>query len=351
MLWSLSAAANQLNEAKYQEVAEWVYSYLQESFWDDSNQGLHWMLDYQGYPVESKKQIYAQAFGIYALAEYARLTDEPSPIDKAITLFELIEQHSFDPDRGGYLEAFGPSWEAMDDLRLSEKDANEAKTMNTHLHILEAYSNLYRVYKNEKLAAALAGLISLFLDRFIDPNNYHLHLFFDEDWHLKSEEVSYGHDIEAAWLLVEAAEVLGEKALIDQCRTIAVQIARVTIAEGLDHDGSLFNEGRGKTIIDTDKHWWPQAEAIIGFYNAFQISGETHFLVQAQRCWQFIDRYLKDSKGGEWHWMVDQQGSPILDREDKAGPWKAPYHNGRMCLELLDRTSYNQSPAHNPQSQ
>ncbi|MEO0339026.1 MAG: AGE family epimerase/isomerase [Bacteroidota bacterium] len=337
LLWSFASAARILDEPKYQQIADRAYYFLIDNFSDDVNGGMNWMLNYQGQVIDGKKQIYAQAFAIYAFSEYHRLSGQPKALEKAIALFKLIEQHSFDQEQGGYLEAFGQAWEPLEDFRLSEKDANEAKTMNTHLHILEAYTNLYRVYNNTRLASALGRLIQLFLDRFIDSNTHHLHLFFDEDWKLKSDEVSYGHDIEAAWLLVEAAEVLGNPPLLSKCKEIAVQIAEVTIAEGLDNDGSLFNEGRGKAIIDSDKHWWPQAEAIVGFYNAYQISGKTDYIDRVQQIWQFVERYLKDPEGGEWHWMVNHKGIPILDKEDKAGPWKAPYHNGRMCMELLHR--------------
>ncbi len=337
ILWTFAAAARLEGKQEYRRMADRAFQYLIQYFWDVANGGVNWMLDYQGNLVAGKKQIYAQAFAVYALAEYFQLTRQQAVLEKAVELFGLIEYYSRDKEKGGYIEAFSPTWSPLNDFRLSNKDANEAKTMNTHLHILEAYTNLYRVHQAAPLRMALKGLTELFLDRFIDKDTKHLHLFFNENWDLKSSEISYGHDIEAAWLLVEAAELLGEKALLRQCEELAVAIATVTIREGVDKDGGLFNEGKGQEVIDSDKHWWPQAEAVVGFYNAYQISQQEKFLLQARKTWQFIDRFLKDKTDGEWNWMVDQLGKPILDKEDKAGPWKAPYHNGRMCMELLRR--------------
>lgn len=247
-------------------------------------------------------------------------------------LFGFIEQYGFDKENGGYFEAFSRDWQLLDDLRLSDKDANEAKTMNTHLHILEAYTNLYRIEKSELVRLALKRLIDCFIDKFIDKKTHHLKLFFDEKWNLKSNEISFGHDIECSWLLFEAAEVLGEQALIEQLKVLALNMATATLKEGLDQDGAVFNEKNGE-YLDTDKHWWPQAEAVVGFWNAYRLSDKEQFKYAALACWSFIQQYLKDEEQGEWHWRVNQQGIPILS-EDKAGAWKAPYHNGRMCMEI-----------------
>lgn len=335
ILWTFSAAARKKGGQNYETMADRSYQYLLEYFWDKNYGGVYWMVDYQGNLVNGRKQIYAQAFAIYAFTEYYQLTQKREALDRAIEIFDLVEQYSLDKSHGGYLEAFGNDWQPIADFRLSVKDANEAKTMNTHLHILEAYTNLYKVYKAEAVKDALQRLIELFINHFIDPETKHLHLFFDENWELKSHEVSYGHDIEAAWLLVKAAKELEEPNLLDHCSKLALEIANVTIQEGLDEDGSLFYEGKGIQITNSNKHWWPQAEGVLGFYYAFKISGDERYLSHAKLIWQFIDTFLKDRNQGEWYWMVDQSGRPILDQEDQAGPWKAPYHNGRMCLELM----------------
>ena len=214
ILWAAAATARQTSEQTYANLAHQSYKYLLKNFKDDENGGLFWMLDAEGQLVSSKKQIYAQAFGIYALTEYYLLTQKTAALEEAQAIFNLIEKHSFQKEKNGYLEAFDAEWKLLEDMRLSEWDANEAKTMNTHLHILEAYTNLYRVDKRSLVKEALQNLIECFLDKFIDPKSAHLKLFFDEDWNSKSNEISYGHDIECSWLLCEAAEVLEDNALL-----------------------------------------------------------------------------------------------------------------------------------------
>jgi len=336
ILWSFAAAARYSGRDDYRRLAERAYAYLHEHFADREQGGVYWLLDCEGSPLDTKKQIYAQAFTVYALAEYYRLGGSREALDWAVELYGLIERYSRDRQQGGYLEAFDRDWGLLADLRLSEQDANEAKTMNTHLHLLEAYTNLYRAWPDGQLHQDLLDLIDLFLNRFIDPQTYHLHLFFDEHWKLKSHTISFGHDIEAAWLLTEAAALTGEAALIEKVKTTAVAIAAATLAEGVDADGGLFNEAGPQGLTDTDKHWWPQAEAMVGFWNAWELSGEARFTAAARRSWGFIREYLVDRAGGEWRWGVRRDGAPMRE-ENKAGPWKAPYHNTRACLEMIGR--------------
>lgn len=337
ILWTFSEAARAYPEkASWKLIAHRAFDYLIQYFWDGKEGGLFWMLDCYGKPVQDKKQIYAQAFGIYALAAYYQLTQNRQALDRATELFWLIEQYSFDRKMDGYWEAFSRDWKPLSDLRLSEKDANEAKTMNTHLHVLEAYTALYRIAPGKELAKALRGLICLFAGKFIDQGTGHLRLFFDEDWVLKSESISFGHDIEASWLLQEAGEALNDPELIETSRRLAVFIAETTILEGADADGGLFNEAGPGGIVDRGKDWWPQAEAIVGFLNAWQVSGDVRFAMAALRSWDFIQGYLLDEAEGEWYWALSAKGLP--DREnDKAVPWKCPYHNGRACLEIVRR--------------
>lgn len=336
ILWSFSAAARCFGDGTYRKLADRAYAYLRDHFRDSLHGGVFWMLDKDGKPVETKKQIYAQAFAIYALAEYHRLNRNEEPMVWAMEIFFLIENHSYDGKNGGYLEAFTREWGTLADVRLSEKDANEAKTMNTHLHVLEAYTNLYRVWPEERVRSRLQYLIELFLNRFLDHTTGHLRLFFDEEWQLRSDLISFGHDIEAAWLLGEAAEVLAIPELEQKVKSVAIQIAEATLAEGVDADGGLFNEADSKGLTDTDKHWWPQAEAMVGFLHAYQLSGDDRFYEAAASSWHFIQQYLIDEKNGEWYWSVTRDREPVLS-EDKAGPWKAPYHNTRACLEMIVR--------------
>ena len=334
ILWAFSAAARKTQNPAYRKIADRAWEYIYTHFRDKEKGGMFWMLKANGEVKDPKKQIYAQAFAMYAFSEYYMLTSSSLALSAAVEIFRLIEQHSYDPVQKGYLEAFDRNWQEMEDLRLSEIDANEAKTMNTHLHILEAYTNLFRIYPEPELKLSLRSLILLFIEKFIDPETSHLHLFFDEEWNLKSRQISFGHDIECSWLLHEAAEVLDEKSILEKVIPITVQMAKATLENGLDIDGSVFNE-KLDSHIDTNKHWWPQAEAVVGFWNAWQLSGEEKYKLAAINCWNFIQTYIKDTEHGEWFWGRDEHGQ--LLQEDKAGPWKAPYHNSRMCLEMIRR--------------
>lgn len=335
ILWTFSAGARVTGKNNFQTLAERAYRYLIDYFWDTTSGGVFWMLDYRGQPVQDKKQVYAQAFAMYAFTEYYRLTADHEALEKAHLLFQLMEKHSLDKMRGGYLEAFGRDWQPIADLRLSDKDANEAKTMNTHLHVLEAYTNLHRVAPSTATASALKALILLFLDKFIDPHTGHLNLFFDEDWNLKSRDISFGHDIEASWLLCEAAEILGNPSLLKKARNAAILISNESLRTGIDpKDGGMFYEAHAdRSISRANKDWWPQAEAVVGFMNAWKISGEARFLTAARQSWTFIEEHLKQ-KTGEWYWAITPDGQPDTVN-DKAGPWKCPYHNGRACLEIM----------------
>ena len=333
ILWAVSAASRALDDDTYRPLADRAYEYLTTHFWDETHGGIYWMLRPDGTPLKTKKQVYAQAFAIYALAEYHRLTDEPEPLARAIQLFELLEEHAFDGAEGGYFEAYSRDWHLLDDVRLSAK---APKSMNTHLHVLEAYTTLHRAWPEPALKTQLRDLIRLFLDTILDAETHHVISFFDECWTPRSELISFGHDIEASWLLVEAAEVIGEAALLEETQAAAVRIARTTQDEGQDADGGLLYEIHADGTLDDDKHGWPQAEAIVGFVNAYQISGEQAFLDAALRCWDFTQQHMLDAAHGEWLYRVARTGAPYPD-DDKVGPWKGPYHNTRACLEIMRR--------------
>ena len=336
ILWTFSSAALRLQSEQYLSEARRAKEYLFAHFFDAHFGGTYWMLHADGTPADTKKQIYSQAFFIYALTEYHRASGDEEALSKAKKLFRLIEQHSFDSVKNGYLEAYSRDWQLLEDLRLSEKDANEKKTMNTHLHILEAYSNLYRVWKDETLARQLRNLIDLFLEKIIDPVSGHLNLFFDEEWRCKSTLHSFGHDIEASWLLEEAARVLGDEAMLRKLKPVTLRIAEAA-TEGLNNRGALINERDWSTGHRDERcDWWPQAEAVVGFFNAWQLSGEEAWLNKTGNSWDFIKQQLVDREQGEWFWSVSPEGEQ--DRvNDKAGFWKCPYHNSRMCLELIER--------------
>lgn len=336
ILWAFSSAYRVLGNKEYLELAHRAKNYIIEHFWDRNLAGVFWMLDYNGNPVDKKKQIYAQAFAIYALTEYYKVTEDSEALDYAIWLFDLIEQYSYDKDKPGYFEAYSDDWILLEDLRLSEKDANEKKTMNTHLHILEAYTNLFRVWKDERLQHQLTNLIEIFIERIINHQTNSFDLFFDENWNPKSKETSFGHDIEGSWLLYEATEVLGNKELLKKVQDITIKMAAQVANNGIDADGAVLNEGQYGKIIDYDKHWWPQAEGIVGFINAWQLTNDPRHLTHAFNIWNFTKDKIIDNENGEWYFRVNRSGIPYTE-EDKVGPWKCPYHNGRACLEIIER--------------
>lgn len=336
LLWTFSAAARQTGNLQFKAMADRAFDYLIYYFWDDLEGGMFWTVDFQGNPLNTQKQIYAQAFAIYAFSEYHLLTQNREALDKAIEIFWLIEKYSLDRERGGYLSAFARDWNDMDDIRLSEKDANEAKIMNTHLHLLEAYTNFYRAQPTTAVKERLYYILDIYLRYFYRPVDGSLYLYFDENWHSISNDTSFGHDIESSWLLWEAAEVLGDENLLERTKVVSIHLAEAVLQHGLDTDGGVFNERHANGHFDTDKHWWPQTEAVVGFWNAWELTGRKVFYETASHSWDFIKNFILDGSNSEWHWRVDQSGSPILE-EDKAGPWKAPYHNGRMCMEMLRR--------------
>ena len=333
ILWTYSAAYQITGNPKHKLMADRAYEYIAKYFIDFKNGGVFWSLDNQGQVVSDKKQTYAQAFAIYALSEYHKINEYKRAKDFCLRIFELMEEHTYDVLNNGYLEALSAQWGKLADVRLSDKDMNADKTMNTHLHVLEAYTNLYRIWPDQKLKGRLKNLIEVMLDRFVNDQG-HFNLFFTDKWELLSHEISFGHDIEGAWLLCEAAEVLGDEELIERVNQIAIKMTDAAL-KGLDTDGGLMNEAGPDGIIDDDKHWWPQAEALVGLINAWQITGNEEYMVQMKRVWTFIRTYIMD-KDGEWHWKVNRHGD-IDYQEDKAGPWKCPYHNGRAMIEIMNR--------------
>ena len=331
ILWTFSAAYRVTGVKDYLDTATRAKREIIDRFYDRTFGGVYWSLDREGRPCDRKKQIYALGFAIYGLSEYARATGDSEALEYAVRLFHDIENHSFDHDRNGYLEAFAEDWSTIDDMRLSEKDLNECKTMNTHLHILEPYTALYRVWKDPELAKQLRNLIILFTEKILDRNSGHLQLFFDENWVRHDREQSFGHDIEASWLLLEAAQALGDNDLIAKALSHTWNIAEAAL-QGRCSDGSMVYERHGDGSYDNDKHWWVQAEQVVGLAYLYKFHGYGKALGMAVETWEYIKNNLVDREGGEWYWSRKADGS-INRTDDKAGFWKCPYHNSRMCLE------------------
>ena len=336
ILWTFAKAFGVYKNPAYLAAARRAYEYLCRHFWDYEFGGVYWMLDHKGSPVDTKKRIYGEAFAVYALAEYAHATGEQEAMDRAMRLVEQIEAAGHDEAHGGYFETYERNWTLATDQRLSDVDMDEKKSMNTHLHLLEAYATLLRYHEDVTVRFRLRELVEVFLKYIIDPATQHFILFFDEEWKPRSKKISFGHDIEGSWLLCEAAEVLGDASILARARKTAVKMAQAVYAQGLDADGGLMFEHEPDGRFDTDKHWWPQAEAVVGFLNAYELSGQQYFKDAAERTWAFIEEQLVDRVNGEWFWLVSKDGVPDASL-DKVGPWKCPYHNSRTCFEVMER--------------
>lgn len=337
ILWTFSNAFRLFRREEYKTMAMQAKSLIINNFYDVEQGGIYWSINPDGTPLDTKKQIYAIAFCIYGLAEWNRASGDEEALELAKKLYRDIEKHSFDTCKNGYFEAFTREWGEIQDMRLSDKDANESKTMNTHLHVLEAYTGLYRVWKDGGLAAQLKNLIGIFLVRILGADA-HLRLFFDDDWNCGYKIYSYGHDIEASWLLHEAALVLGDEATIGKVEKEVPRIAAAA-GEGFTAKGGMIYEKDNATgHIDGDRHWWVQAESVVGYFNLWQLTGEASGLENSIECWEFIRNNLIDRENGEWFWSIRQDGS-VNRTDDKAGFWKCPYHNGRMCMEIIERTA------------
>ena len=366
ILWSFSAAYRVLKKPEYLEMATRAKDYILDHFIDREYGGVYWSVDYKGQPLDTKKQFYAIGFAIYGMSEYARATGDREALECALQLFECIEEHALDHQYNGYIEACTREWGTIADMRLSELDANYPKSQNTHLHIIEPYANLLRCLKEFhhaascsyvpvigavlpvevtvpqetacRVEAALRNMISIFTDRILNPETHHLDLFFEMDWtrgagHLES----YGHDIECSWLMHEAALVLGDREVLDKVEPIVRMVAKAS-EKGLRPDGSMIHEANLDTgHVDDDLHWWVQAENVVGWFNLYQYFGDQDALQKAVRCWQYIKDQLIDYENGEWHWSRHPDGT-LNTVDDKAGFWKCPYHNSRMCLEIIERT-------------
>ena len=349
-LWTYSNVARMSKDSRYLQMADFAYDAVTQKYWDKSNSGVYWSVMADGTPKISKKQIYGEAFCIYGLSEYAAATHSENAMNLALSLFNLLEKYARDPVNGGYIEACAQDWSSTDDMILSPKDMNCPKSMNTNLHVMEAYTNLYRTLPivfpeataiRTQVGAALSDLVKITVEKILQPNA-HLGMFFDMNWNTLSDEISYGHDIESSWLLWEAACELDDSALKDSIRDTVIRIAKVALEEGFDHqngcmEDSLRGDGKGGTIRNRNRVWWIQAEAMNGFYNAWEMTGNQEYYDAFIKQWTWIVNHQVDRKGGDWWNELSADGKPIL-KEDKGGNWKTSYHNGRTCLELLRRS-------------
>ncbi len=336
ILWTFSALYVFQKKPEYLALAKRAYDYLMEHFWDGRYGGVFWTVDWQGRPLEDKKQIYGQAFMIYALSEYYRAAASNDALDKAKAILDLMERHARDKEYKGYFETFDRDWKLSKNQQLSAVDMVEKKSMNTHLHTLEALANLYDVWKDALLGQRVEELLDIFADHIIHPDGTHCQLFFDELWHPKSKRTSFGHDIEASWLLYRDAQILNKPRLVEKIRRAGLKLAEAVYDHGLDNKESLFYEAEPTGISNSEKHFWVQVEAVVGFLNAYQLTGRQEFFEVAHNIWNFIENHLVDKQNGEWFYKVSAEGK--VDSESfKVSEWKCPYHNSRGCIEIIQR--------------
>ncbi|MDG5788005.1 AGE family epimerase/isomerase [Evansella sp. AB-P1] len=336
ILWSFSAAYSRYLLDEDLVVAKRAYNYIKNYFWDNEFGGLLWSLDEDGMVLETRKHIYNQAFGINAMTEYYKATEDKDALEISKKLTKLIEKHSYDQVNGGYFEAFDQSWNKAEDLRLSNKDMSVPKTMTTHLHLLEAYWNLYQVWEDTELKEKIDRLFQVVVEKMFNEKSSHFILFFNEQWEPQSEVISYGHDMEGSWMLSQIAEGLDKKEYKEKVDSIVEKTVNVCISEALQEDGSLAYEGLNDRIIDYDRVWWVQAESIVAFLNAYQLTKNDDYLTYFHKTWNYIKDYFIDPTHGEWYWKLSKDNEvdksmPIVE------PWKGPYHNSRACMEVIDR--------------
>lgn len=335
ILWFFSNAYITLGDKSCLDYARHSYEFLKKAFYDRENGGIYWSVTYDGKPSDDTKHTYNQSFAIYALASYYAASGDKEALDLAYELVDKVE--SFCKDEGGYLEAFDRYFKPMSNEKLSENGVEAGRTMNTLLHVYEAYTELYRVDKNEHIGKSLRWMLDLFADKVYNPKERRLEVFFDLNWNTLIDLNSYGHDIEASWLIDRGVEILGDKKYEEKIYPITRDLAAHIHSVALDNQSSLYNEcEKGK--VDTKKVWWVQAEAILGFLNGYQKDpSRKDYLDTVARIWDYIRDYMIDPReGSEWFNELHKDGTPISTKEI-VGPWKCPYHNGRMCFEVINK--------------
>lgn len=335
ILWTWSAAYRVLGDTSYLRLANRAKDYIYKYFIDKKYGGAFMSVKPGGEPADTRKQVYTNSFFIYALAEYSRATGDKEALEKAKDIYKCVEKYASDTLSGGYFEVFTRDWQRSRDRIIGEKSDRDEKTMNTHLHLLESYTNLYRIWPDKKLEERLRKIVSLFENRIIDSKTSHLIPFLERNWVKTSDSFSFGHDIEFSWLLYETAAVLGDPDLKKRISAICLKIADAA-ADGLQPDGSMATEKEPLTgVVTSIRSWWEQSETVVGYLNAWEISGIELYLDHALRCWRYIKDHFVDNQNGGWYSHVDASGNPMIN--DKAGFWICPYHCSRMCLEVIER--------------
>ena len=332
LIWSFAAAYGQLQKTEYLVAAVHARDWFLDHFCDHKYGGVYWSVTAEGERLDSKKQLYAQGFAIYGLSELYKVSGDEDALKNAINLYKVVETYFADKQNGGYTEALSRDFSPLEDMSLSAHDINADKTMNSHLHILEAYSNLYQVWPDEGLKDALEKLLDIVGEKVLGPDG-HLQLYFKRDWTVIPGAVSYGHDIETSWLALESAFALRDAAVVNRVRPWARKVADAG-NEGLLPDGSMRYEKLPDGHFDDSRQWWVQAETVVGNLWLWKYHADAAAWDRAVAAWGYIREHLVDGLSGEWWWAILPDGSRDLS-QPKAGFWKCPYHNTRMCLQVL----------------
>lgn len=332
ILWFFSGAYRLLREENLREDAEHAYRFLREHCIDREFGGVYWSVTSEGEPLDMTKHTYNQAFAIYALSSYYDAVKDEEALTLAAQLQELIEEKC--RDGGGYLEAFDRAFRPAGNEKLSENGVMAERTMNTLLHVFEAYTEYYRVSGDERTALYLKEMLDLIDRKVYNRAKQRQEVFFDRDWHSLIDLHSYGHDIEAAWLIDRGLEILDDPAYTDRISPLTKEMTE-HVCRAAYRNHSLLNEAENG-VDNTIRVWWVQAEGIVGFLNGYQKQGRKRYLEAARDIWEYIKKYLIDPReGSEWFWCVDENGVPA--KKPIVEPWKCPYHNGRMCMEVIRR--------------
>lgn len=335
LLWFFSSYAQYSNNTVSIKHANQAQEFLLKYFYDNENGGFIWSISSDKQFKSTKKQAYAQAFAVYALIEHYKLTKNKLSLEIAFATFEIIETHFKEKEFGGYIEALSKEFKIIEDIRLSDKDLNSAKSMNTHLHILEAYTSLYIIMPSEQTELALEDCLNIFLNLIYDEDSQHLKLFFANDWTPESDNISFGHEIETAWLLYEAALALKNDDYIKYAKEITIILGDNTLKHGVSSDGAVYYESDGNLEhIDKNGEWWGQFESIMGFYFTYKFTNDEKYLNIIYKIWEYTKKEYGQNGFGEFTWYAKNSGK---QNQYLAGDWKCPYHNGRALLEIIKR--------------
>lgn len=341
ILWAFSSAYRAFEVENYRQLANRAQRYLIDHFIDTEYGGAYWSVTAAGEPADTGKQTYGLASAIYGLSEHYRATGNKESLEQAIALYATVQSHAYDAVNGGYIDSFTRNWQLPERFGYEgEGDGMASKTMNTHIRLLEAFTNLYRVWPDCRLKEQLRGLAGIFCDEIINPETCHGRLFFTMEWHSLEETDSYGYDMETSWLLCEAAGATGDMQLMERTKEIALNLVDAQMWEGWTPQGYLlYGKTNGK--LSRKIEWWPQAEAVVAFINAWQLTGNATYAAAAATTWNWIRENVIDHEYGEWYHSLDENYMPVIARP-KANIWKGPCHNSRMAFETIARIHWRE---------